>query len=252
MIDYEILEPQVFIKRVEAIEKMIDEGWIQFKPDCIRMVGLDPSRIAVFEFVAGEDMVTIHESDEMSLPINFFDMCKVLVRMKTAETLRLQYDGSFFKLIGKIDNRKKTFNLPLIDITEVEEPPMDHLLSMPLKVTFFVDVTSLKDMIEDCAIFSDTLTVTTKTDRVIMGAIYFGSANVISEIEVEDVHEDELTSYAIRFLKIAVDCMIGEKVLVRFQSNYPMLILNKISELSRMVFFLAPRVEESDFPDDDD
>ncbi|MCP4651656.1 MAG: hypothetical protein GY853_16465 [PVC group bacterium] len=252
MIDYEITEPALFIKKLEAIEKMIDEGWLQFGGR-IRIVGLDPSRIAIFELIFGEEFIEIHEDDDISVPINIFDLSKIMVRLKTTETLRLVYDEETYRLkvIGKIKNRKKTFNIPAVDIATEEEPPIDKLLGMDLPALFWIEASDLKDMIADCEIYSECLDIKTG-DNTIMFKADYPNADVTTEIEMEGVVEDIISSYSIRFLKIMVGCMIGSKLLIRYGAGKPMIIIDKMSEESRMLWFLAPRVVEADFPEDDD
>jgi len=242
----------MFIKRLEAIEKMLDEGWLEFGGK-IRIVGIDPSRIAVFEFVMGADHLKINQDDDIQMAINIFDFCKVLRRLKNSEILRLIYDQESYQItiVGRVNNRKKTFKLPEIDISDQEEFPFEKLLAMSLPAMFWIEANDFKDMVEDCEMYSDAVDIGTGNDKVLVKAFY-PNAEVSSEIEMPDIIEGVVSSYSIRFLKILINCMLGSKLLVRFGAGKPMIVLDKIDEETRMLWFLAPRIVEADFEDDDD
>ncbi len=252
MIDYSIVDPLLFIQKMEAVQKIMDEGWMEFGGK-IRVVGTDPSRIAIFEFLLGKEFLNIHEDDDISMPVQMFDLYKMLSRLKKTESLRIRYveEDNLMTIIGKVNGRKKTFKLPAVDLDEDDELPINDLLGMPLNATFYAEIADIKDMVEDCEALSDIVEIGTREGRVLFKASYVGGSQVTSELPVEDIIAGEEAAYSVRYMKQMVASMAGERALFRFGTDKPLVAYSKIGDNSRMIYFLAPRVEEADFEDDD-
>lgn len=246
MAKYKIKNPKFFIKYLSAIGNIAYEGFLLLD-DKITIKAFDPSRIAVFEFTMGNDIVDVDEECDEKVGVCFDDLKKIAERLKTTESLALEYDyhAQIVKFIGRVKSRKKTFSLGQRDI-DYKEVGLDNLLGLPLNVVFRVNGKDLSDAIKDCGLFAEIATFETKDGKLIVSSIgQSGSCSV--EIKTEsEIFTNETASYSLTFLTEILKPMVGSEITVLYSSNYPVMIYDKISEQSYMRWFLAPRVNDDD------
>ena len=86
MINYQIKDIGFFLKYMKELGKVIYEAYIHFGKR-IRIYGLGPSRIMVFEFVFGGESLNIIRDEERSFGLCFTDLEKVIRRFSATKEL---------------------------------------------------------------------------------------------------------------------------------------------------------------------
>ncbi|MDD3178035.1 MAG: hypothetical protein PHR26_00790 [Candidatus ainarchaeum sp.] len=157
MIKLVIKDIKEFHKSIDAIGVLINEGLFTIDNEKMFLRATDPSQISLVDFVMPKDsfeeyVVDLNQDiDKVTFGINVNNLLQILSHSNIDEKLVLEIkeDKSTLQieLIGK---SKRTFSIPLIDVSEQEQP-------LP-KVQFDVDVQipseELMGGIKDANLFS--------------------------------------------------------------------------------------------------
>jgi len=246
MIEYIITNPSFFINSMKAISSIIYEGFLLFDKTII-VSGMGASRIVFFELTIGEDLLLIKKGGHVKVPLDFSDLAKILKRFKSGKisTLSLLYDDNVLTIKGKIDNNSKTFKLRTKDI-DYEDLSLSKLLQLPLDAIFKINTFDLLDALKDCEIYSETFCIKTAENNVII----YETGN-IGEVEVKlqpitEIYSDQTAAYKISFVRDILESTSNPEILLMFRKDYPLGIHDKLSDTSKMIWYIAPRVENDD------
>ena len=153
-------------------------------------------------------------------------------------------------------SRTRTFSLALLDI-DIEEIPMDNLLKIEYPSKWVIDPDFLVEAIKDAEIYSEILNINANAGQ----GLLFSSSGQIGEMEYdlaeEDLIESELKgistgAYSLTFLKAILKiASITEKLEISLKTDHPLKMNFDLLEGGKLNYFLAPRVEEEEFEDDD-
>ena len=244
MLEYILKNPNFFIRYFNTISALNDEGIIEFG-EKIRIMGIDRSRIAIFELLIGEDNLEIVRDQSIKIPLYLTDLQKILKRFSSPEELKIKYDNNSSQLIieGKIGNKKKTFRLREITLdNDLRQDPIPSLLKLEMNVVFKVDANDFLDAIKDCLIYKDIGTLHIKDN---LFTIENTSVNGSCETQIEldnEVFCEETSDYSFVWLKTILEPMRGSGIIVMFREDYPIQLYDKLSEKSHMRWYVAPRV----------
>jgi len=249
---YKILNPKFFIKHSEVIASFLYEGVMQFS-DEIRLVGIDPGRIAVLELKLGNDLVETTNKTKLEAPINLDDFSKITKRFSDPEELTISFDDfdNIVTIKGKIKNKTKTFRLSTIDMDMTDfKDPIPMLSKIKYNVVFKISSGDLLDALKDTELYSDIFTISTDNGLVIISATgIIGSSK--TEIEpITEIYAKEKSSYSTGRTKKILTPLKGSDVLVMLKKDYPLALYDRLSAKSHMLYYLAPRIDEEE--DDDD
>jgi len=244
MINYEILNPKFFIDSMEGISTIIEEGMLEFN-NGIKIFGIGPSRTTLFELNIGADILNVHSDEEVNVPINFFDLQKMLKRLKGGkENIFLFYDNNKITIRGKIGNKTKTFSLAeLVELDcEIQVNPIENLLKLDLDSSFKIKTNDFVEALKDCEIYSDYVSLKTKNNSVVISTeAIIGEGS--TEIETDPILVESISGYSLLFLKKIFEKITSEEVLIRFTTDFPIMIYDRISESTRMIWFVSPRID---------
>ena len=175
----------------------------------------------------------------------------------TSNAVDVDIGGIKIKMQREGMSRVRTFSLALLDI-DIEEIPMDNLLKIEYPTKWVIDPEFLVEAIKDAEIYSEILNL-----KAIEGqGLNFSSTGQIGEMEY-DLSEDDLIdhdlsgsssgAYSLTFLKAILKiASITEKLEISLKTDHPLKMIFNLLEGGELSYFLAPRVEEAEFEDDDD
>lgn len=246
---------------VETLSNIIDETEFRVTPDEFTISAMDTSRICLLKLTMKNSDFDEYECEgDFKIGLNLDDLDKILKRTGASDSLQLEFEEKNQKIKIKMKRegaaRTRTFSLALLDI-EIEEIPMDRLLSIEYNSKFVLDSDFFVEAIKDAEIYSDILNVKAEPGE----GIVFSSTGSIGEMEyeldleelIENDIEDECTgAYSLEYLKnILKISAITEKMEVSLKTDHPLKIFFALLEGGELYYFLAPRVEEAEFEDDD-
>lgn len=247
---------------VETLSSIIDETVFQVTKDEFTISAMDPSRICLLKLSIGKDGFDEYECKKDSkVGLNLDDLDKILKRSGTNDSIVMDFDEKDQKIKIKMkreeSSRTRTFSLTLLDI-EIEDIPMENLLSIEYPSKWVIDPEFLVEAIKDAEIYSEILNIKVEEED----GLTFSSTGQIGEMEyslaLDDLIEADLGencsgAYSLTFLKAILKiATITEKLEISLKTDHPLKMIFNLLEGGELNYFLAPRVEEADFEDEDD
>ncbi|MBY8984607.1 MAG: proliferating cell nuclear antigen (pcna) [Candidatus Lokiarchaeota archaeon] len=247
---------------VETLASIIDETEFRVTPKEFTISAMDPSRICLLKLSIKKDDFDEYEcSTESKIGLNLDDLDKILKRSTTNDTVEINFTETDQKIKIKMQregvSRTRTFSLALLDI-DIEEIPMDNLLKIEYDSKWVIDTDFLVEAIKDAEIYSEILNINANEGK----GLIFSSSGQIGEMEY-DLNEDDLIesqlkgsssgAYSLTFLKAILKiASITEKLEISLKTDHPLKMNFDLLEGGKLSYFLAPRVEEEEFAEDDD
>ncbi|MBD3195839.1 MAG: proliferating cell nuclear antigen (pcna) [Candidatus Lokiarchaeota archaeon] len=246
---------------VETLSSIIDETEFRVTPEEFTITAMDPSRICLLKLTINKEDFDEYESEaEAKVGLNLDDLDKILKRSSTNDSIDINFKESDnkIKIIMQREgmSRSRTFSLALLDI-DIEEIPMDNLLAIEYPSSWVIDPDFLVEAIKDAEIYSEILNIKAEEQK----GLTFSSTGQIGEmvysLTPEDLIEDDINdestgAYSLTFLKAILKiASITEKLEISLKTDHPLKMIFNILEGGELSYFLAPRVEEADFDDDD-
>ena len=109
---------------VTAISTLIDEGTFNINPDGIKLRAMDPSRVAMVDFMMNKTAYDEYISDEDSkICLNLNELLKLLKRAGKNEFVEIILDENTGQLVLTISGKyMRKFRMPTLEVTEDEVP----------------------------------------------------------------------------------------------------------------------------------
>jgi proliferating cell nuclear antigen len=247
---------------VETLSSIIDETEFKVTPKEFVITAMDPSRICLLKLSIKKESFDDYKcSKETKIGLNLDDLDKILKRSSVDDNIEIDFKETDQKIKITMQregrNRKRTFSLALIDL-EREEIPMENLLKIEYPSKWVIDAEFLVEAIKDAEIYSEILNMKAVADQ----GLVFSSNGQIGEMEydlsLEDLIESEINetctgAYSLTFLKAILKiASITEKMEISLKTDHPLKMIFNLLEGGELSYFLAPRVEEAEFEEDDD
>jgi proliferating cell nuclear antigen len=244
-------KPNLLTDSIATIAELIDEGIFRIGKDGISLVAADRAMVAVVDFFLSDSAFDKYELDkEQNIGLNINNLLSVLKRSTSNDKLTISLKDN--KLELTIESKsKRTFVVPLLDISPEEVPPVDQL-EFSSQVSLKTE--EIQKGIEDADIFSDSVVFETCPDAFLMRA-----EGDISKTELELKKGDEplieiktvgsvKARYPLEYLKKMMKAAkISGTVTIRYAQDYPMKMEFKSDDKKvSLSFVLAPRVSESE------
>ena len=247
---------------VETLASIIDETEFRVTPKEFTISAMDPSRICLLKLsIKKDDFDDYQCSKESKVGLNLDDLDKILKRSAANDSVEINFNETDQKIKIKMQregvSRTRTFSLALLDI-DIEDIPMDNLLKIEYPSNWVLDPEFLVEAIKDAEIYSEILNINANEGQ----GLIFSSSGQIGEMEY-DLSEDDLIeselqglssgAYSLTFLKAILKiASITEKLEISLKTDHPLKMNFDLLEGGKLSYFLAPRVEEEEFDEDDD
>ncbi len=247
---------------VETLASIIDETEFRVTPKEFTISAMDPSRICLLKLsIKKDDFDDYQCSKESKVGLNLDDLDKILKRSSANDSVEIEFNETDQKIKIKMQregiSRTRTFSLALLDI-DIEEIPMDNLLKIEYPSNWVIDTDFLVEAIKDAEIYSEILNINANEGQ----GLIFSSSGQIGEMEYELNEEDLIESalqgsssgaYSLTFLKAILKiASITEKLEISLKTDHPLKMNFDLLEGGKLSYFLAPRVEEEEFNEDED
>jgi proliferating cell nuclear antigen len=254
--------PKILSNIVKGLSSIIDETNLSITPDAFSVKAMDPSRICLLELIIKKENFDVYNCNtELVIGIHLEDFSKILKRAGASDTIEIIYSEADQKIRIKVQpedgNRIRTFSLACLDL-DIEEPSMENLKSKEYPSIWNLDPEILIESLKDAEIYSEIINIKA-TEGI---GLTISSIGQIGEMEyqlgIDEFLEIELDktqsgAYAILFLKSIMKLKpIIERLKVSLLTDYPLKMEIFLIEGGQLEFYLAPRVEESNFDEEDE
>ena len=246
---------------IDALSGIIGEAEFLITPEKLQLKAMDPSRICLLQLEMKDDTFENFTCNkDCKIGINTEDLDKILKRCGTNESIEISFKDNEQKIRIKFckedSKRSRNFSLSLLDI-QAEEIPLENLLQIAFESIFVLEPSLLLEAIKDAEIYSEILNIKCSEELLKMtssGQIGEMEYELDKEecIEFESGETEASGSYAIRFLKNIMKVIgITEKLEISLKTDHPLKFAFDLLEGAQLTYFLAPRVEEADFDEEE-
>ncbi|MCX8169399.1 MAG: proliferating cell nuclear antigen (pcna) [Candidatus Methanomethylicia archaeon] len=247
MLKFSLSDAKLWRNVIDAISELIDEANFIATPEGISLRAMDPSHVAMVEVNLPKEFFDYYECEDiMNIGINLDEFRKVLRRASAKEKLDIEVTSDRKLKIVFSDRAKRTFSIPLIDISgeELESPSIEFNVYSRILSTVF------EDAVKDASLISDHVKITAEKDMLIISA-----SGERGDVEVKlsedtgsllelNVKESSISTYSLNYLEDLVKTSKASDILVlEFSNEMPMKLSFELPNNGRITYYLAPRIE---------
>ena len=247
---------------VETLASIIDETEFRVTPKEFTISAMDPSRICLLKLSLKKENFDEYQCNkESKVGLNLDDLDKILKRSAASDSVEINFNEADQKIKIKMQregmSRTRTFSLALLDI-EIEEIPMDNLLKIEYPSKWVIEPGFLVEAIKDAEIYSEILNIAANEGKGLIFTSTGQIGDMVYNLSEDDLIETDIEgssngAYSLTFLKAILKiASITEKLEISLKTDHPLKMIFNLLEGGELSYFLAPRVEEAEFEDDDD
>lgn len=245
-----------------VISSIVAESNFKVSEDGIRIKAFDATRISMIDFFMKKEAFNKYEIDDSaSIGLSLETLNSILKTAKTTEHLKMSLNDETkrFEVIFLGKNQKRKFALSLIDIHE--EGTIPDTIHIDFDANFEVKATFLQQVIKDAEMISDYLRVKANPEGVTFSAesdtkemnTYIEPLSEEMASDAYTVVDESESVYSLDFLANFVKGIrSSDFVKISFSQEQPLRIVYDIEDKGHLIYFVAPRIEESEVIDDYD
>ena len=234
-----------------AIGTLIDEGTFLIDAEGVKLRAMDPSRIAMVDFMWGRSVFDEFEAPEegTKICVNVDELEKLLKKATKGESVELSLDPSTGRLKLVIRGRYvKSFTVPRLEVPEEEVPGE---LKIPFDVRITLDSDELKRAITDVSLVGDfvrfsadgeKLTLTAESDVSSATVEFPRTCEAVIDFEVKEASTATFDTGMLQKM-VKAGSALADVVTLEFATNKPIKLDFRLPYEGKLIFYLAPRVE---------
>ncbi|MBI4983573.1 proliferating cell nuclear antigen (pcna) [Candidatus Woesearchaeota archaeon] len=242
-----LAEPKYFRESISIISDLVTEAKFKVTKNGLELVAMDAANVAMVIFKMLSSCFTQYEvKEEEEMAINLSSLKQVLRRAKGDDILTLETtEDSRLKIIMK-SNTIRSFTLPTLDVESKEQKVPE--LNFPISVE--LDSGLLSDSIDDVSVVAESVTflgeknqLSVKAEGDLSKAFIEIKPDESTNIKT-DIDDKFKAKYSLEYLKkMVAGGKLADKVILRFNTDYPLKIEYKLIDRLALSFILAPRVD---------
>ena len=254
-----IQKAECFTAIFQHIKLMTENINIMFEEDRLYVQSMDSARISIFEIIipcTWFDEYTRTNDCNITIGINSTILYKILNARDKAQTVKINYDqGTDDKLAIHFTGEDtasfdKHFEVPLVDVEMdlMGIPTIDYQAEMSLPSPYFASI------INQLKMFGDTMEIQCSEEKIMLYSTSIESGKMCVEMKIDDLTSfsinegDELKlSFSLAYLhNICMYNKLSKDIEIKVSTNYPLRIDYDIGDGAKIVYFLAPKLEDND------
>ena len=231
---------------ISSITTLVEEATFEATVEGITFRGMDPSHVALIDISWPNSAFEKYNCDsDIKFGVRVDEFSKVIKRAEKKESIEISIsdDNMLQILIGK--NKKWSMRLIEGSASDTPLPKISYDSKIGLSTSTFDKI------LGDIDVVSDYLSIKTATNNAeFSGKGDSGEAVINFEKGMEGLEEitvnQECTgTYSLEYLNPIVKAMgsTSDSIICEFSSGKPLRIEFKVSNIGRIHFYLAPRVE---------
>ena len=232
---------------VDTIVNLVEEGLFEVGKDGIRLKAMDPSQISMISFFMPKEAFSTYEiSEERKLGIDVDKLSKVLGRARAGESAELGLDDGRIVVSFRGKKNRRTFRLPLIEMTGglEREPKIEY----SNRVKLVSD--ALKEILKDAKLVSSHVRlllddggfrVEIKGDEGEIKEEFDSGCEELKELEGKDAKATFPLQYMEDIIRASKG---GSEITIYLETDRPLKIEYEV-EGAKSTYYLAPRIESA-------
>ncbi|MEC7711615.1 MAG: proliferating cell nuclear antigen (pcna) [Thermoproteota archaeon] len=231
---------------ISSITTLVEEATFEATVEGITFRGMDPSHVALIDISWPNSAFEKYNCDsDIKFGVRVDEFSKVIKRAEKNESIEISIsdDNMLQILIGK--NKKWSMRLIEGSASDTPLPKISYDSKIGLSSSTFDKI------LGDIDVVSDYLSIKTATNNAeFSGKGDSGEAVINFEkgmegLEEITVNQECIGTYSLEYLNPIVKAMgnTSDSIICEFSSGKPLRIEFKVSNIGRIHFYLAPRVE---------
>jgi proliferating cell nuclear antigen len=236
----------VFKKSIEAISVLIDEADIIVSAKGLELRATDPSQISLVDFFLPKEAFEKFVSEETRLGLDLDYLNQVLSRAQAGDQLTLALDDKKSSLSVSFKGRaKRSFSVPLIDISAAEPPKPKIEFDAELNI----NASFLQNAFKDVGLISTHITLACDSSKFFIKANSSkGSLNEELEQNKESMPEFKVkneckSTFPLDYIQDMLKAAPSDSLVnINLKTNAPIKVSYALGKAS-ITYFLAPRID---------
>ena len=231
---------------ISAISTLVEEATFEATVEGVSFRGMDPSHVALIDISWPNSAFEKYSCDgDIKFGVRIDEFSKLIKRAEKSDGVEINIsdDCMLHLSIGK--NKKNKMRLIESSASDTPLPK----ISYDSKIT--LSSSRLDKILGDIDVVSDYLSIkTTQKNVEFSGKGDAGEATINLEKDMEDVEDISVSqessgTYSLEYLDPIVKAVGGtaDSIICEFSSEKPLRIEFKVTNIGRIHFYLAPRVE---------
>jgi len=231
---------------ISAISTLVEEATFEATVEGVSFRGMDPSHVALIDISWPNSAFEKYSCDgDLKFGVRIDEFSKLIKRAEKSDSIEINIsdDSMLHVSIGK----NKKYKMRLIE-SSASDTPLPKI-SYDSKIT--LSSSRLDKILGDVDVVSDYLSIkTTQKNVEFSGKGDAGEATINLEKDMEDVEDISVSqessgTYSLEYLDPIVKAVGGtaDSIICEFSSEKPLRIEFKVTNIGRIHFYLAPRVE---------
>lgn len=242
-----LAEPRLLKEPVSILSDLVNDVSIKVDSQKVEIIATDPANVALVVFkLLSSAFIEYEVSGKEVISINLDNLNQVLRRLKGNDTLTLELDKEKNKLKIKMSgDSERVFQLSLIELEDMDQQVPE--LNFNSKV--IMNSKTLEDAIEDVGIVADSVSLGLSSDKMFIkgeGNLSHALVELKSNEDTEiDFKNEIIAKYSIEYLKKLIKGgKLSDKVIIQWDTDYPLKLDYNLVDKLGLSFILAPRVSE--------
>ena len=248
MFGLRVADAKILKDSFTAISTLVDEATFNIDAEGISLRAMDPSRVAMVDFVMGKAVFDEYTSSEdLKVCLDISELLKLVKRAGKDESVELVLEETGRLKILIRGRYARTFDMPTLEAAEEEIPTPK--IAFDARVTLTTD--GLRQALEDVVLVSDHVRIQADQHGVLMK----GKGDLMSaEIELKkesdallEIHtkEPSKAAFSLSYLSDIVKAAAptSDIVTLEFSKDMPVRLDFKQRHEGKLTYYLAPRIE---------
>ena len=231
---------------ISAISTLVEEATFEATVEGVSFRGMDPSHVALIDISWPNSAFEKYSCDgDIKFGVRIDEFSKLIKRAEKKDGIEINIsdDNMLHVSVGK--NKKYKMRLIESSASDTPLPKIDY----DSKIT--LSSSRLDKILGDIDVVSDYLSIkTTQKNVEFSGKGDAGEATINLDKDTEDVEDISVSqessgTYSLEYLDPIVTAVGGtaDSIICEFSSEKPLRIEFKVTNIGRIHFYLAPRVE---------
>lgn len=239
-------DAKLFREMVEGVSKILDEALFVITSEGIRVVGMDPAKVALIEVELPSEAFIDFDfrgGERVEMGVNLEALKNAVKRGKKGEQLevRVTTERVYLKIEGSVVKR---YLLPNLEV--VVDVPGEVKLEFDVTASVISDV--VKKALKDIDLVGDIAEFEADEDSFTIRSFGEGRSRVEAKLTRDspallflEVSSPASSRYDVGYLKKVLNlAKIAESIDIRFSSDKPLELVFKAPDGSRVRYLLAP------------
>ena len=242
-----LADPRYFKDSISIVSELVNEVKFKAKKDMLELVAMDPANVAMVIFRLFSSGFTQYQIDaDEEIAINLNNLKQILRRAKNDDTLTLETTEDNKLKIQLKSGTTRSFSIPTLELGDSEQRVPE--LNFPIVIETRSQI--LSDSIEDVSVVAESVTLLGEKSQLLVKAEGDLSKALIEIKASEDTviktnSTDKFKAkYSLEYLKKMISGgKLTDTVSLHFNTDYPLKLEYKLTDVLQLSFILAPRVD---------